>query len=115
MFPGEIPGRSRLALLGRRRGLDHVFRKGWRRFVTNVNHFCNGETMLRIGVILAALFSLTIAISACGNESPQQAATAVATPLPTVTAPLTPARLPRRPHRCRQQCHRRRRLPRRPH
>ena len=42
MFPGEIPGRSRLALLGRRRGGDRVFRNGRRRFVTKVNHFYNG-------------------------------------------------------------------------
>ena len=28
VFPGEIPGRSRLALLGRRRGSDRVLRIG---------------------------------------------------------------------------------------
>ena len=27
VFPGEIPGRSRLELLGRRRGLDRFFRE----------------------------------------------------------------------------------------
>ena len=42
VFPGEIPGRSRLELLGRRRGGDRVFRNGRRRFVTKVNHFYNG-------------------------------------------------------------------------
>ena len=43
MFPGEIPGRSRLELLGRRRGADRVFRNGWRQCVTKVNHFYNGN------------------------------------------------------------------------
>ena len=42
MFPGDIPGRSRLELLGRSRGRDRVFRNGRRRFVTKVNHFYNG-------------------------------------------------------------------------
>ena len=42
MFPGEIPGRSRLELLGRRRGTDRVFRNGWRQCVAKVNHFYNG-------------------------------------------------------------------------
>ena len=45
MFPGEIPGRSRLVLLGRRRGSDRVFRNGRRRFVTKVNHFYNGPDL----------------------------------------------------------------------
>ena len=43
MLPGEIPGRSRLELLGRRRGAGCVFRNGWRQCVTKVNHFYNGS------------------------------------------------------------------------
>ena len=43
MFSGEIPGQSRLELLGRRRGRDRVYRNGRRRFVTKVNHFYNGR------------------------------------------------------------------------
>ena len=55
MFPGEIPGRSRLELLGRRRGAGCVFRNGWRQCVTQVNHFYNGLEKLakaaRVGAI----------------------------------------------------------------
>ena len=43
MFPGEIPGRSRLALLGRRRGEGRALRKGRRWFVTKVNLFYSGQ------------------------------------------------------------------------
>ena len=47
--------------------------------------------MLRFGVILAALFSLAIAISACGNDAPQAVTVVVtATPEPATSAP-TPA------------------------
>ena len=48
MFPGEIPGRSRLEQLGRRRGADRVSRNGRRRFVTKVNHFYNGALVLDV-------------------------------------------------------------------
>ena len=42
MFPVESPGRSRLELLGRRRGSNRVIRKGSLVLVTKVNHFYNG-------------------------------------------------------------------------
>ena len=50
MFPGESPGWSRLEQLGRRRGVDRVFRDGRRWFVTKVNHFYNGEHALSVYV-----------------------------------------------------------------
>ena len=43
MFPGEIPGRSRLELLGRRRGMDRVFRKVDIDHATNVYQFYHGS------------------------------------------------------------------------
>ena len=46
MLPGGIPGWSRLEQLGRRRGIDRVFRDGRRWFVTKVNHFYNGALLV---------------------------------------------------------------------
>ena len=48
VFPGETPGRSRLELLGGRRGRDRVFRNGRRRFVTKVNYFYNGGSRTEV-------------------------------------------------------------------
>ena len=42
-FPGESPGRSRLELLGRRRGTTASSEKADDSRVTKVNHFCNGS------------------------------------------------------------------------
>ena len=47
MFLGEIPGRSRLEQLGRRRGPDRVFRMADDSVVTKINHFYNGRSHSR--------------------------------------------------------------------